>query len=164
MKNALLSILASAALGVASSGIAGFPPDPDPTAFSDMVFIGGNPAFPPLVDGQPQFVPNFFPVNAPNGVVLFFSDPGKTILSDEIWVFNQQFNFASDPDFQNLAGIPVLGMVVETGAPQDVSAFFGLPPNFIAVQSDLPEPSAWAMLAIGAIFLLAARRVVRKRA
>ena len=113
-----------------------------PAPTSDVVFVDGTP-FITLQDapGQSEFAPNFFNVNGVVGAVLFFQDQNMTVLSDQIWSTNgQTLNFASDPDLQNLGTLPVLATFVETGAPQDVSGFFGFGPNFVQVLSDVDVP------------------------
>jgi hypothetical protein len=84
--------------------------------------------------------------------VLFFEDPAMTILSDEIWIQNRYWNFASDPDlvdFQSI-GVATVGTLVEDGTSQDVSPFFGLPPGSMTVLSDVPEPTVTGLIAVGA--------------
>jgi hypothetical protein len=138
---------------------------------SDDVFVAGAPVVVmPEAPGVIQFAPAFFPApGIPNSAVLLFEDAAMTIVSDQIYVQNQQFYFASDPDLQNLAalGIPVVGGIVEDGTPQDVSAFFGgaIP---IAVLSDVesvPEPATIALLSMGmagmAGYVWRRRRIVR---
>lgn len=56
--------------------------------------------------------------------------------------------FASDPDLQDLSGIPVVGTLVESSQPQDVSGYFRfnnwspLPPGSVQVQSDVETSGA----------------------
>ena len=138
--------------------------------FSDTVFINGQPVAPfPLVESTnvSQFVPAFFPANGiPNIAVVFYEDASQSVVSDQLWVQNQQFYFASDPDLVNLQtlGIPVVAFFVENGAPQDVSAPFGLPPGSVAVQSDVvPEPNTIVLLGISGLTLLACLRRPAKK-
>ena len=97
-----------------------------------------------------------------NGAVLLYDDPAQTVVSDQIWVQDSNWYFASDNGLQDLqaAGIPVIGSVLETpGQAQDVSSFFGLDPGSVVVASDVPEPGAVAVTALGvACSLLIARR------
>jgi hypothetical protein len=103
----------------------------------------------------PESFLNILPAftNGPNNIgVLFFEDPAETILSDEIWIQNGFWNFASDTNlvnFQTIGVVPV-GQLVEDGTSQDVSPFFGLPPNSMTVMSDVvPEPTVTALIAVG---------------
>jgi hypothetical protein len=110
-----------------------------PSDISDIVFFQGSPIV-IFQEGQPQFAYGW--LSGPqHGVVLFYQDAAMTVLSDQIWNdFSDTYGFASDPDLQNLSGLPVLARFVETGAPQDVSGYFGLPPGILMVQSDLNVP------------------------
>jgi hypothetical protein len=102
-----------------------------------------------------QFYPAFLPAPAgiPNIGVVFFEDASQTILSDQLWIQNGFWYFASDPDTVNFQsfGIATVGALVETGAPQDVSAFFGLPAGSMQVQSDfaVPEPASGLLAGLG---------------
>jgi len=138
--------------------------------FSDSVLINNQVVAPfPLVESTnvSQFVPAFFPANGiPNGAILMFEDAAQTNVSDQLYVFNQQFYFASDPDLQNLQvlGIPVVATFVENGLPQDVSAPFGLPPGSVQVASDVvPEPNTIVLLGISGLTLLACLRRPAKK-
>src|SRR5436190_23678809 len=71
-----------------------------------------------------QFYPAILPATVPSGAVLFYEDASQTLLSDQLWVQNDFWYFASDPDLQNLSGVPFLGSLVEDGTAQDVSSFF----------------------------------------
>jgi hypothetical protein len=105
------------------------------------------------------------PFAVPDLAVLMF-EPGTATLSDQIWTQAGFFYFASDPDFVNLAAlnIPVVGTIQETGAPQDVSGFWGLNPGTVLVQSDVgnetdaPEP-ATVLFAAPALLVLGIRRL-----
>ena len=137
---------------------------------SDAVFINNQLVAPfPLVEATnvSQFVPAFFPANGiPNIAVVFYQDASQTIVSDQLWVQNQFFYFASDPDLQNLQalGIPVVASFVENGLPQDVSVPFGLPPGTVQVQSDVvPEPNTIMLLGIGGLTLLTCLRRPAKK-
>jgi hypothetical protein len=131
---------------------------------SDVVLISGQPPFVfPESTNFVQFLPAFFgPVGLPNGAVLLYEDASQSVVSDQLWVQNQFFYFASDPNLQNLdtLGIPVVGSLVESGAPQDVSPFFGLPLGAVQVQSDLniPEPGTMTLVGVGLAGLLAVYR------
>ena len=46
-------------------------------------------------------------------------------------------------------GLSVLGTITETGHWQDVSSYFGQPSGFVNIQSDVPEPGAWALMLAG---------------
>jgi hypothetical protein len=132
---------------------------------SDVLFCQGGPAIIIPEGGPPgsEFLPAWCPApGIPNLAFLLF-EPGGSVLSDQIWTQNEFFYFASDPDFVDLGpnglNIPIIGGMVETGAPQDLSPFFGLPPGWAVVQSDVgneevPEPAsilfaASALLAFG---------------
>ena len=129
---------------------------------SDVVFFGG--AVIPLADGGPpgsQFlvlppIPIPQPPGGP-GVVLMFEDANMTRVSDQLG-FRQgangqpQWFFASDPDLQDVTGLPVVGRIVEDGTPQEVGVFFGIQPQIIGVQSDVvetPEPTSLMLLGLG---------------
>jgi hypothetical protein len=113
--------------------------------------------------GGLEYAPAFAgPFGLPNGAVLLYDDPSQTVVSDQIWVQDQFLYFASDNGLQDLQsqGIPVIGGLLETpGQAQDVSSFFGLDAGSIVVASDVPEPGAVAVAAVGvACSLLIARR------
>jgi hypothetical protein len=162
-----MAVVASlvAALNTAAGGSIVPPPDPDTnTALSDQVIIGNQVFNFPEGTNFSQFAPAFFPApGLPNGAVILFENATETNISDQIWVQQGFFYFASDPDLQNLdqLGIPVVGQLVENGQPQDVSGAWGLPPGSVQVQSDvIPEPSSFLLVSIGLLGmqLLAWRR------
>jgi len=133
---------------------------------SDQVFLSGQLVInAPEVPGVSEFFPAFAPApGLVNGAVVLIEGIGASaVVSDQLWVQNGQFYFASDPDLQNLGpngfNIPVVGTLVENGQPQDVSQYFHdvtgapLPPGTIAVASDVdaatPEPgtiTVWLVL------------------
>jgi len=120
------------------------------------------------------------PADGPSGVLtgwVNLFEPGTTTLSDQVWVEflpsgGPVINFASDPDFQDLASRPGLvlrGQLEETGAPQDLSAFFGLPAGWFTVQSDvtpdtdIPEPGTLGVAATALLSLAWRRRGLARR-
>ena len=112
-----------------------------------------------------QFFPAFFQAPPiPNGAILLFEDTSQTVVSEQLYIQNGFWYFASDPDLQNLnaALVPVIGAIVENGQLQDVSQFFGLPTGFVQVQSDfeVPEPGAFSLTLLGCGLLVALRRRV----
>ena len=125
-----------------------------PAPTSDIIFFLGqpiltitdnNPPGPPEVITVP--IPSTTPLNISIGVVLFYEDQAKTVLSDAIWFDGNTASFVSDPDLSTIPTIsttfPLLASVVETGAPQDVSIAFGLPrTGILAVQSEVDVPDA----------------------
>jgi hypothetical protein len=110
-----------------------------------------------------EIYPAFLPTaaNVPNNIgVQFYEDPSQTILSDQIWTQAGFWYFASDPDLINFSqfGITSVGALVEDGTLQDVSTFFLLPPGSMAVMSDIPEPTTFALAGLGAAVLAVFRR------
>src|SRR6267143_5226668 len=121
-----------------------------PAPTSDIVFVLGqavltftdtNPPGPPEVITVP-FSTTAIKINI--GVVLFYEDQAKTVLSDGIWFDGNTFSFVSDPDLSTIPStLTLLASVVETGAPQDVSTAFGLPSTgILEVQSEVDVPDA----------------------
>jgi hypothetical protein len=131
---------------------------------SDLVLISGQPPFVfPESTNVSEFAPAFFPApGLPSVAVLFYEDASQSVVSDQLWVQNQFFYFASDPNLVNLStlGIPVIGALVENGTPQDVSSFFGLPTGSVQVLSDadIPEPGTMTLVGLGFVGLLAVCR------
>ena len=122
-----------------------------PAPTSDIIFFLGkpiltitdtNPPGPPEVITVP--IPSTTPLNISIGVVLFYEDQAKTVLSDAIWFDGNTASFVSDPDLSTIpTTLPLLASVVETGAPQDVSTAFGLPSTgILEVQSEVDVPDA----------------------
>ena len=122
-----------------------------PAPTSDIIFFLGkpiltitdtNPPGPPEVITVP--IPSTTPLKINIGVVLFYEDQAKTVLSDAIWFDGNTASFVSDPDLSTIpTTLPLLASVVETGAPQDVSTAFGLPSTgILEVQSEVDVPDA----------------------
>ena len=111
-----------------------------------------------------EFAPAFAgPFAIDNGAVLLYDDPSQSVVSDQIWVQNGFFYFASGSSLQDLQalGIPVVGGVLETpGQPQDVSGAFGQPSGSVVVVSDVPEPGSLAVAGAGLACLVS---FVRRR-
>ena len=138
---------------------------PDQTdGLSDTVIIGGQVFNFPEATNISQLALNFLPAGGlPNGAVLLYETATDTNVSDQLWVQQGFFNFASDPDLVDLElrGILVVMTLVEDGTLQDVSGAWGLPPGSVQVQSDvIPEPSAFMLVCVGLLGLpvLARRR------
>ena len=135
---------------------------------SDTVIVAG---LAPFVFQEATNIIQFFPAFAPapgvpNGAILFYEDASQLVVSDQLWVQNGFFYFASDPDLQNLAafGIPVVGVLVENGALQDASPFFHLPNGTVLVQSDVvPEPGVGSLALLGGGLLVALKRRYQNR-
>ena len=84
--------------------------------------------------------------------VLLLTEPGSGAISDMIvydnygQTCNSQACFASDNESTDLSsllkqltsnGAVIIGSIPETGKPQDISPFFGVPPGTVFVTSDL---------------------------
>ena len=133
------------------------------STLSDLVIINGQQFTFIEATNVSQFAPAFFPApGLPNGAVLFFQDASQTVVSDQLYVQNGFWYFASDPDLQNLnaALVPVIGAIVENGQLQDVSGLFHLPPGAVLVQSDfeVPEPGSLSLALLGGGLLVAVKR------
>lgn len=166
-----LQALAVATVLVAG-GMATLPVQAQLPGASDLVLFG--PASNPLgavgyvqifeTDAS-EFRPAFLPAaaNVPNNTgVVFYEDTAQTILSDQLWVQNGFWYFASDPALVNFAslGITTAGALTEDGTQQDVSGFFFLPPGSMLVLSDIdvPEPTTLTLVGLGAAGLMIIRR------
>ena len=130
---------------------------------SDQVIVAG---LPPFIFTEATNISQFFPAFAPapgvpDGGILLYEDASQLVVSDQLWVQNGFFYFASDPDLQNLAafGIPVVGVLVENGLLQDASPFFHLPTGTVQVQSDVvPEPGVGSLALLGGGLLVSLKR------
>jgi hypothetical protein len=124
-----------------------------------------------------EFYPAFLPTaaNVPQNIgITLYEDATQTVASDQLWTQAGYWYFASDPNLINFAqnGITQVGALVENGAVQDVSSYFGLPGPVggatygIAIQSDVevPEPAAGLLLSLGGGLLLLLHRQRTKRA
>jgi hypothetical protein len=140
---------------------------------SDMIQCLTLPAIFLPENGPPgsEFVPAFCPNPANPSVAVVLLEPGTTTVSDQLWSQGGMFFFASDPDLVDLGpnglNIPTIFPIEETGTAQDLSAFFGLPPNYIVVTSDvtndtdIPEPGTF--LFAGTALVLVGIRKLRPR-
>jgi hypothetical protein len=135
---------------------------------SDLVFFGGQVVInAPEATNVSEFFPAFAPAPPiPNIAVVLYEDATQSVVSDQIWIQNGFFYFASDPDLVNLQtlNIPVIGALVEDGTPQDVSQFFTLPAGTLLVQSDVeptPEPGTVSLALLGCGILLVLKRRMR---
>jgi len=105
------------------------------------------------------------PTNMPNIGIVMYEDASQSLVSDQLWVQQGFWYFASDPDLVDFhaAGISLVGALVEDGTQQDVSEYFGLPPNSMSVMSDVPEPASGLLLGLagGLLFFLQRQRARR---
>jgi hypothetical protein len=133
---------------------------------SDFVFLSGAPVL-ALAETNSELIPAFAqsPITANVGIQIY-EDATSGVVSDQLWAQAGFWYFASDTNLVNFTQLgiqdvsPVGAPIVETGAPQDVSVYFGLPAGFIAVQSDVevPEPASLGLFAAGGGLLLLLRR------
>jgi hypothetical protein len=86
----------------------------------------------------------FLQTNIPILNVLFLSDGASQAAIDFL---TNEINSAAVPAIRIMS-------VTENGTLQDVSAFFGNPKGTVRVGSDVPEPSAFLLLATGLVALL----------
>jgi hypothetical protein len=119
-----------------------------------------------------EFFPAFLPAPQ-NNPVIFTNNIGielmesstQTNVSDQLWIQNGFWYFASDPnliDFQT-SGIQLVAQLLEDGTQQDVSTYFGLPVGSMSVMSDVeavPEPTTLALAGAGG---LASLMMLRRR-
>lgn len=124
---------------------------------SETVADSGGP-FSPLLP-----IPGYVTILEPVG------DPDNQGVSDYLVSYtgsSLQLYSDGSPGFPpNLSGLNNLGTITETGVEppwQPVGQYFGVPSNDILVASDIPEPSTFVLLSLGALGLLAYARRPRK--
>jgi hypothetical protein len=138
-----------------------------PTGFNQIIPENGPPGS--------EFLPAFAPLPGFGDQVVLLLEPGTSapVNSDALWVQNGFLYFESDDENGNLPNYaaylnsrpgqppPPTTIIPETGALQDIGVLLinvagaPLPPQSLLVASDIdvPEPSTFALLAIGGLVI-----------